>query len=386
MKIALSAIGKFHTFDLARELHARDALTGIFTGYPQFKLRSEGLPQALIHTFPWVHGPYMAFPWKHRLPRAVVQHWEHINALTFSTWITRNLPECDVYVGLSGTTLEAGKKAHHRGARYVCDRGSSHIRVQDQLLREEHALWGIPYTGVDPRAIAREEAEYAEADCITVPSGFAMRSFLSQGVPAEKLRHLPYGVNLSRFEPVAEPAADRFDVLFVGGMSLQKGVQYLAQAYQKIRHSAKSLTFVGASSAELIALLNVRGLWPNDAKILGHIPQTELKRVMSRSHVLVLPSIQEGFGMVMAQAMACGCPVIASSHTGSQDLFTNEQEGFTIPIRDSDALAHRLQQLVDQPALRQAMGQRSLARMQSMSGWGDYGTKAMSIYSEIVQR
>lgn len=386
MKVALSTVGKFHTFDLARELHARGALAGIFTGYPQFKLRNEGLPKPLIHSFPWVHGAYMAFPWKHRLPRSVVRQWEHVNAVTFGAWVARTLPPCDLYVGLSGSTLPAGKAAHRRGASYVCDRGSAHIRVQDQLLREEHALWGVKYSGIDTRNLSREEAEYAEADCITVPSGFVLRSFLGQGVPADKLRLLSYGVNLSRFQPVATPAEGRFDVLFVGGMSLRKGVQYLVQAYNKLDHPAKSLTFVGAPSQELIALLAARGLWPADARVLGHMPQTELKGLMSRSHVMVLPSIEEGLAMVQAQSMACACPVIASRNTGAEDLFSDGQEGFIVAVREVDALAERLQQLADQPDLRAAMGQRSLQRVQGLGGWSDYGQNAMRIYGEMLRR
>jgi glycosyltransferase involved in cell wall biosynthesis len=115
------------------------------------------------------------------------------------------------------------------------------------------------------------------------------------------------------------------------------------------------------------------------------MPQTELKNLMSRSHVMVLPSIEEGFGMVMAQAMACGCPVIASRNTGGEDLFDDGQEGFIVPIRDVDALANRLQQLADQPDLRAAMGQRALQRVQSIGGWRDYGEKAMTIYNEMLQ-
>lgn len=386
MRIALSTPGKFHTFDLARELYARGALAAIFTGYPRFKLRKEEIPQNLIHTFPWVQSSYMAFPWPHHLPHSVILQWEHLSAITFGAWVARSLPECDLYVGFSGSSLPAGKKAHQRGARYVCERCSSHIRVQDQLLRKEHELWGLPFSGIDPRTIAREEAEYAEADRITVPSTFAYRSFIEQGISAEKLRLLPYGVNLSRFQPVAEPVEGRFDILFVGGMSLRKGVQYLVQAYQKISHPAKSLTFVGAPSQELITLLKMRGLWPTDARVLGHMPQTELKNVMSRSHVMVLPSIEEGLATVQAQAMACRCPVIGTFHTGADDLFSNADEGFIVPVRDVDALAERLQQLADHPEARAAMGQRALERVQGIGGWHDYGQKAMAIFEEVLQR
>lgn len=386
MKVALSTVGKFHTFDLARELHARQALAGIYSGYPKFKLRDEGLPDALIHTFPWIHGSYMAFPWKHRLPQRATQAWENLNAQTFSRWLEQRVADCDVFVGLSGSGLRAGRRVQARGGKYVCDRGSAHIQVQDQLLREEHALWGAPFAGIDPRAIAREEAEYQAADCITVPSSFAVQSFLAQGIAPEKIRLLPYGVNLTRFQPTASPAADAFNVLFVGGMSLQKGIPYLVQAYSRVRHPNKSLTLAGAPSPALIELLSAKGLWPKDTRVLGHVPQAELKHLMSTSHVMVLPSIQEGFGMVMAQAMACACPVIASSNTGAQDLFTDGHDGFMVPTRSVDALEQRLQQLADNPEERHAMGQRALQAVSRLGGWNDYGDMAMSIFRGLHQQ
>lgn len=384
MKVALSTNAKFHTFDLARELHARGALSVIMTGYPRFKLRDESLPQELIRTFPFVHAPYMAFPWKHRIGRRWMAQWEHLDAWSFEAFVARNLPECDIYVGLSGSSLRAGKKAKRRGARYVCDRGSSHIRAQDQIMQEEHDRWGLPYARIDPRVMDTEESEYAEADAITIPSHFAYRSFLSQGVAPEKLRLLSYGVDLSRFEPAGVPPEGKFDILFVGGMSLRKGIQYLAQAFQRINHPAKTLSFVGAPSLEKIALLRQRNHWPEDARVLGHMPQSQLKNLMSRSHVMVLPSVEDGFGLVLAQAMACACPVIGTSHTGAEDLFSDGQEGYIVPIRDVGALAERLQHLADHPEQRTQMGQRALAKVKSYGGWHSYGEKAMSIFNSLA--
>lgn len=384
MKIALSVPGKFHTFDLARELHAHGMLAGILTGYPRFKLRSERLPQASIHTFPWVQAPYMANPFKQQMPNRWLQEWENVSATTFARWAESTLPECDVYVGLSGSSLRAGRRQQARGGRYVCDRGSSHIREQDSLLREEHLEWGVPYQGTDPRVVAREEAEYVQADCVTVPSRFVLDSFIKRGLSEHRLRLLPYGVNLSRFEPAGSPHPERFDVLFVGGMSLRKGVQYLVQAWSRFKHPAKSLTFVGTPSPELIARLQTYQLWPDEVRVLGHVPQQELKHLMSTSHVTVLPSIEEGLAMVMAQAMACGCPVIASENTGARDLFDDGKEGFIVPIRDVSALAERLQRLADEPRLRADMSVAALARVQRMGGWRDYGLRALGIYQELV--
>jgi starch synthase len=94
---------------------------------------------------------------------------------------------------------------------------------------------------------------------------------------------------------------------------------------------------------------------------------------MSQSHVLALPSVEEGLALVQAQAMACGCPVIGTTATGAEDLFTNGREGFIVPERDSLALASRLQQLADDPALRSSMSAAALQRVRALGGWDTYG-------------
>ena len=386
MKVALSVIGKFHTFDLARELHQRDLLQGVYSGYPMFKLGNEKIPAQLIHTFPWLQTPYMAFTGRDKLGQRLLRLYEHWNRISFDRYTARNLPPCDVFVGLSGSALITGRQARQRGTRYVCDRGSSHIRAQDELLAQEHALWQEPFTGIDPRVIDREEAEYAEADGITVPSGFSARTFIEQGVPAHKVHRLPYGVNLGSFHATAQPSHQSFDILFAGGASLRKGIPYLLQAFQRLKHPRKRLFFAGAFSAEFAQKLQQLGLWSDQIQLLGHLQQTELRDRMSRSSVLVLPSIEDGFGLVMAQAMACGCPVVASENTGASDLFTDGDAGYIVPIRRADLLADRLQQLADDPALRNAMGQRALKVVQSVGGWQRYGDEAVSIYASLLQQ
>jgi starch synthase len=385
MKVALSTIGTFHSFDLARELHAAGQLVAIFTGYPAFKLRGESLPGPLIRTYPWLHAPYMAMPRREWLGRRALLAWEYLDRVMLDRHVASKMPACDVFVGLSSSALHSGLAAQAMGARYVCDRGSSHIQEQDELLRDEHAIWGQPYEGIDPRIIDRELREYEAADCITVPSGFNVGSFVKRGVAASKLRRLPYGVNLSRFHPVGEPAADRFDILFAGGMHLRKGVPYLLQAYRDLKHPRKSLTFAGAPSQDLIELMRARGLWPEDARVLGHVPQQQLKEIMSRSHVMVLPSIEEGLALVQAQAMACACPVIGTDHTGAQDLFEDGQQGYIVPVRQAGAIAERLQQLADDPDLRKRLSQQALLRVRGVGGWQSYGEQARAIYQGLLQ-
>jgi alpha-maltose-1-phosphate synthase len=383
VKAVLTTLGKFHTFDLARQLHARSALEAIYSGYPRFKLRGEGLPDGLVRTFPYVHAPYMASGWRDRLGLRFLHQWEYLDRTSLDRFVARSLPDADVFVGLSSCGLATGREAKRRGMKYVCDRGSTHIRHQDDVLRAEHERWGLPFAGVDPRIVEREEAEYALADVITVPSTCVRDSFLGRGVAPEKVRLLSYGVDLERFHPAGAPEPERFDLLFVGGFSLRKGVPYLLRAFRAIEHPRKSLSIAGVADRAAVERMRELGLLTDEIRLLGHVPQPELKGLMSRSHALVLPSLEEGLAMVMAQALACGCPVVASHSTGAEDLFTDGVEGFIVGAGEDEPLAERLQALADDTALQARMRAAAVQRVRSIGGWAAYGDNALRLYERL---
>jgi glycosyltransferase involved in cell wall biosynthesis len=382
-RAVLTTIGRFHSFDLARQLHRRGALEAIFSGYPFFKLKNEKLPRNRIKTFPWLHAPFLRFP--HHYSASLKRAWEWQDRIWLDRYVARHLPPCDLFCGLSAAGLFTAQIAKARGAKYVCDRGSSHIRYQDRLLREEYDRQGLRFPGIDPRIIVREEAEYELADAVTVPSTFAFNSFVELGVPANKLRLVPYGVDLSRFYLTEKPNDREFRVLFVGRLSVRKGLRYLIEAFDKLAHPHKRLFLIGSVEPALRETVAKLGSRP-DVTLAGHLPQPELKHVMSSSHVMVLPSIEEGLALVQAQAMACGCPVVCSTNTGGENLFTDGVEGFVTPIRDSDAIANCLQILADHPARRERLSAAALKRAQDLGGWDEYGEAIYGVFSELVQR
>ena len=386
MKAVLTTLGKFHSFDLARQLHAHDALACIYSGYPRFKLKGEGLPSKLVRTFPYVHTPYMASGWRDRFGTRFLRQWEYWDRTSLDRFAARTLPDAEMFVGLSGCGLATGREAVRRGMKYVCDRGSTHIRHQDEVLRKEHTRWGLEWSGVDPRIIAREEEEYATADMITVPSTYVRNTFTARGISADKVRVLSYGVDLQRFHPVGAPPADRFDILFVGGVNLRKGVPYLLSAFQALKHPHKSLTIAGVAEQPVVDRMRRLGLLNDDVTLLGHVPQPALKVLMSRSHVLALPSLEEGLAMVMAQALACGCPVVASRNTGAEDLYTDGFEGFIVDAGHDKQLTERLQLLADHPSLQDKMRARAVERVRSIGGWSTYGDNAIRLYEELAAR
>lgn len=302
--------------------------------------------------------------------------------LTLDGYVASHLPDCDVFVGISGSGLRTGWLAQKRGGKYICDRGSSHIRWADRMLTEEFARWGQEFVGIYPRLIEREEAEYAQADLITVPSQFVRRSFVEMGVLADKIKKVPYGSDLSRFAKVAEPAPDSFDVLFVGQVSFRKGIPYLLEAFAKFRHPKKTLTIVGGVLPEIERYLQGKSF--ENVEFVGAQRHTRLKELMSRSHVMVLPSVEEGLALVQGEAMACGCPIIASENTGAEDLFEDSVEGFIVPIRDPVAITARLERLAQDPALRDAMSARALQRVSRISGWDTYGRDYVAVLEALL--
>lgn len=381
MKVVISTIGRFHNINQARQFQARGALTALFSGYPRFKLKEGDIDPALLRTWPWLQAPYMAlirFPW---FQRHLADEWAWRAQQMHDRHVARNLPPCDVVIALSGVGLLTGRSAQQRGGRHVCDRGSSHIRYQDDLLREEYGRQGFSWGGIAPRVIAREMAEYAAADAIAVPSSFVRDSFIAQGVSAEKLILAPYGGDLSRFRPLA-PKDAAFRILFVGQLSIRKGLAYLLRAVRLAGIPGAKLVLTGLVLPETATLLARESGLP--VELTGVLKGEALVREMSRASVMVLPSLEEGLAMVMAEAMACGTPVIASMNTGAADLFHDGREGYIVPIRDPDAIADRLTRLATDPALARDMGRAARRRIESFGGWDAYGDRLYSALTALV--
>lgn len=384
MRVVQTVFGVFHHFELARQLRERGYLERIYSTWPWARLKREGLPRELVRTFPWVHTPEMLLRRVGLTHNSTLDQIGYANALSFDRWTDlqlRRSPAPEVLIAISGSSLRSGRHLQARGSRFVCDRGSSHQRYQEAIVAKEYRRWGVERPVSDIRDTVREEAIYEMADAITVPSSFAARSFVESGVPKEKLHVIPYGVRLELFHRSGDPPTDRFQLLFAGAVGLRKGLPYLLEAFSKFQHPAKVLRIAGALQPEMGRVLE--GLPREQVEFLGIVSQESLVELMSTSHAMVLPSIEEGLALVQGQAMACGCPLIASTNTGGEDLFTDGVEGFIVPVCDSDAIAEKLQMLADDPNLQQSMSEAALKRVRFLGGWKDYGDKWERLLLEI---
>lgn len=384
MKIVQSTWVRYHHFDLARELYQLGHLERIFTSLPWWKAKKESIeqqiPRDLISCNFYIEGIRRVGQKMPFYNSSIDSQLAILGTKVYSKWVASKLPECDAYIGISGSGLHAGKLAKSRGAGYIMDRGSTQIRHADNSLREEHKKWNVKWNPISPWLMDNEEAEADEATLITVPSHFVRQTFINQGTDPQKMRVVPYGVSLNEFYPVDTPPADRFRLVFVGQVSIRKGVPYLLEAFKAFKHPNKELVIIGKVADEMKPLINSIGT--EHVKIVGTVPRSVVKNYLSSAHALVLPSVEEGLALVQAQAMACGCPVIATPNTGSETLFTNNVEGLIVEVGSVKALTAAFVKLADAEEFRRQMGLAGIERVKSLGGWKTYADNMVAVATE----
>jgi len=382
MRVVVSVYGRFHAFNLAQQLQKRNCLYKLISTYPNFLITKHGVDRKFTHSI-W-HLELLSRGW-YKLPSWLRRSQNlHLRLLEeFDHSVANHLsPGFDLFVGWSGSNFWSLSRAKELGAKTVVERGSSHMHYQTEILKEEYARWGLKFTETHAGLYEREIKAYAQADAIAIPSLFVKRTFLEQGIPESKLIHIPYGTSLKEFYPV--PKADNiFRVIHCGALSLRKGVQYLIQAFYELNLSNAELWLVGSITPEITPFL--AKYQSNKIIIKGTHPQNQLHTLYSQCSVFCLASIEDGFGMVIPQAMACGLPVIHTDNTGGEDIVRNEVDGFCLPIRDVEALKARILFLYENPEKRLEMGKNALQQARKSLAWDDYGQKIIAAYSKLVQ-
>jgi glycosyltransferase involved in cell wall biosynthesis len=381
MQVSLSSIGRFHHFDLARQLLRLGHQVSMFTSLPRGHVDEDLRRIAKTRLLFRIPSALAS-----RLGLAGRTNWlDEALQKDLGSWLARSLdPEwTDVLHGLDGPGPKAGRIVKANGKIWICDRGSSHILTQKAIMEEEHKYWQLPPPPFCADGIERCVAEYEEAHAVTVPSQFVRRSFLERGFDAERVYLCPYGVDLSEFRP-AQKADGVFRAIFVGNVCVRKGIGHLLRAVEPLvrKHQCELWLVGGIDSSARKLLHQFSGVF----EYKGLCPREDLWRLYAQASVMVLPSVEEGLALVQAQAMACGVPVIATTNTGAEDLFTDGIEGFIVPIRSPEAIREKVEWMIANPMLRDQMSAAAIERVKALGGWQQYGEKVDSVYRDLAIR
>ena len=381
MNINISVGGKFHAFDLAREMNKRGYLNQLFTTYPRQEAGKYGIKDGNIKTN--VKLEILNRGWR-KMHGIFQSTWnpQYFICEKFDKWVARNMKKSDICVAWSSYGLHTIRKVKKDGTITILERGSSHIEYQTEILREEYKKFCAPSRLAHQLVIEKELNEYEEADYISIPSLFVKRTFLERGIPESKLIHVPYGVDISKFKQIPKKD-EKFRVIFAGGMILRKGVHHLLKAFSELNLPNSELMLVGAISDEIKPFFKK---YEGKFKYIGRVPQSELYKYYSQGSVFVMMSLEEGLALVQPQAMACGLPIIATTNTGAEDIVRDGKDGFIIPIRDIEKLKEKLTYLYKNPNICERMGQSAKNHIQSGFTWNDYGEKMVEKYRKILEK
>lgn len=270
--------------------------------------------------------------------------------------------------------LETFRAQKARGGFCIYEQPTTHYLTTAEILDTEFELYPEAETAHDrhlrklrPRRDQRKHEELQLADLVIVYSTFSKRSLMRAGIPEDRIRVVPLGAP-APVSTIQEDRKEPFIFLSAGNQTVRKGVHYLLEAWRKLAPGGDvELWLVGRMSVPPRLLADL----PGRVVMRSSVPRAELFEIYQRASVLVLPSLGEGFGMVITEALANGVPVITTNNTAGPDFIRPGENGFLVPIRDSEILAETMQWCIDHRDDVVAMG-REAASAAARWQWSDH--------------
>lgn len=304
--------------------------------------------------------------------------WQGIKDDFFDRWVASWIEPGVHFYGWMHQSLSSIRKCQKGGGRTWIDRGSVEPALQARWLAEEYKRVGLDARPMSHANLQRMLLEAAETDFIVAPSRFVADSFLAAGHRPEKLFINPLGVELP-LSPRTAVEREKLQIAFVGQLSIQKGIPDLLNAWKKLKPAAAELVLAGIIPGPERKI--IEPLLRDTPNVIWNGHCEHVLQLLQGCDVLVLPSAQDGFGLVVLEAFAAGIPVIVSDRVGAQDCVTHGVNGFVFPYGCLHALEERIHWFL-QDANR-ARGMSKAASDTAMRySWADYGKRLATIIAK----
>jgi glycosyltransferase involved in cell wall biosynthesis len=309
-----------------------------------------------------------------RIPvvRGLHNHRDHLSNAHFDRCVAERMPAADLFQGVTGQCLCSLRRAKEMGAFTILDCITTHVDDYFEKRREESVKAGVRPA---PSMAAREMAlaEYAAAERIRVMSDYAKRTMVDHGVPERQVFVARPPLAMEGF-PVADFSAPRFRVSYVGMLVPAKGYRYLIDAFRSFEEPDSEMIFWTAPGNSVINRYMQRQMTLDPRIRMQPVSvRDNYGQVYGKSHVVVQPSLADGYSYAVMEAMASGLPVIVTSSTGSAELIRDGENGYIIPPCDAGAIRERLTHLAGHPELLRRMGAaaRETIRSQNPKAFSD---------------
>ena len=294
----------------------------------------------------------------------------------------RRLHDYKLVYAYEDTALHTFQAAEERGFSRVYDLPIGYWRVGRHIFAEERERepeWASTLTAErdSEEKLAGKDRELQLAQRVIVASTFTKKS-LAEAPGNNRIDIIPYGAPPPIPSEIRKPGA-RLRVLFAGSLGQRKGLSYLLKAVEMLQHSVE-LTLLGRKVAPDCQPLETA------IRRYRHIPTLSHSGVLREMHshdLLVFPSLFEGFGLVILEAMAQGTPVITTEHTCGPDIIEHGIDGFIVPIRSAEAIAEAIDALATDRDRLLAM--KMAARQKAaLHPWNTYRRRLVEMAREVI--
>ena len=283
---------------------------------------------------------------------------------------------CDVFHGWNNQSFKSIKSAKKIGAKTILECGSTHRYFREKVIQEEYKKYKIEITKPPEYTRQKSLEEIQLADYIFLPSEFAKKTFIDAGVDASKIFIIQRGVDTEKFKP-AKQENKKFRVLFVGKVSLRKGIQYLLEAWKELNLKNSELVIVGNIEESIKPLLS-KFSELNNIIFKGFVKDPV--KEYQQSTIFVFPSLEEGSAKVTYEAMASGLPVITTESSGS--VVRDGIDGFIIPFKDKESIKEKIVYFFENPDAIKQMGENAREYIKNYT-WTYYRNNLIDIYRRI---
>jgi glycosyltransferase involved in cell wall biosynthesis len=211
-----------------------------------------------------------------------------------------------------------------------------------------------------------------------VASSFTAQSLIDNGVDKDRIHIAPYGLDRSLYieRENVRPGNEPFTIIFLGSLIQRKGLFYLLDAVRMLKTKKVRVVLRGRSLPDEELIRTYRDL---NIDVALNSSNSQVISDLHNSDIFVLPSLIEGFGHSLLQAMGCGLPVIATPNTCAADIIENGKQGFIVPIRDPTAIAEKLDWSISNRNELNSMG-REAARKSREYTWARFRSKVWDSY------
>jgi glycosyltransferase involved in cell wall biosynthesis len=250
----------------------------------------------------------------------------------------------DLVYAFTQVALEVLRWCRERGIPSILDNANGHIANYRRVCEDEWRRWCGPryYGHPTPAMVRRVEREYALADRVRVHSEWAKRSLMTGGFSDEgKIVSLDQPIDLARFVPGVRtelPKDGPLRIVYVGSVDVRKGVFHLLSAMRRASSPTKLLV-VGSTGNRPTRKALAREAKGLDVTLA---PGDPLPAYLA-SDVFVMPTLEDAFGLAVAEAMACGLPVIATDQCGASEWVESSGGGWVVPAGNQEALTSSLE-------------------------------------------